>query len=84
MLRTLAAPVAHPRATHGDRTDAGHDLALGQTAVAHQPLAAIIGNLVGVPAKQRRHFGLDGLRQQRSRPVAQNLRKFLVGRIEKR
>jgi hypothetical protein len=30
--------VAHPRAAHRDRTDAGHDLALRQMPVAHQPL----------------------------------------------
>jgi hypothetical protein len=51
--RTLARrAIAHPRAAHADRTDAGHDLALWQMAVAHQPLAAIIGRLVGVPTEQ--------------------------------
>src|ERR1700738_4800030 len=48
-LRAFTDTVAHPRAAHADRTDAGHDLALWQMAVAHQPLAAIIGRLVGVP-----------------------------------
>ena len=42
-------------------------------SVAHQSLATIIGQLVGMAAEQGRHFGLDGLRQQRSRAVAQNL-----------
>src|SRR5712671_2736983 len=46
-LRAFTDAVAHPRAAHADRTDAGHDLALWQMAVAHQPLAAIIGRLVG-------------------------------------
>ena len=46
-----------------DRTDAGHDLALWQMAVAHQPLAAIIGRLVGVPTEQGRDLSLDSLRQ---------------------
>jgi hypothetical protein len=32
-------------------------------AVAHQPLAAIIGRLVGVPTKQGRDLSLDSLRQ---------------------
>ena len=41
--------------------------------VAHQPLAAIVGQLVGMAAEQGRNLGLDGLRQQRSRAVAQNL-----------
>src|SRR5258705_598078 len=49
------------------------DLALGQMPVAHQPLVAVVGQLVGVAARQGRHFGLDGLRQKRSRAVAQGL-----------
>src|SRR5262249_26367577 len=55
------------------RTDAGHDLALGQMPVAHQPPAAIIGELVGMAAEQARNLGLDGLRQKHPRAVAQNL-----------
>jgi hypothetical protein len=39
--------------------------------VAHQPPAAIIGELVGMAAEQARNLGLHGLRQNRS--VAQNL-----------
>src|SRR5262249_60107220 len=56
-----------------DWTDAGHDLTLGQMPVAHQPPAAIIGELVGMTAEQARNLGLEGLRQKRSRAVAQNL-----------
>ena len=41
--------------------------------VAHQPPAAIIGELVGMAAEQARNLSLDGLRQKRSRAVAQNL-----------
>ena len=41
--------------------------------VAHQPLAAVVGQIVGMAAEQSRHFHLDGLRQQHSRPIAQNL-----------
>jgi hypothetical protein len=33
-------------------TDASHDLALGQMPVAHQPPAAIIGQLVGMVLSQ--------------------------------
>jgi hypothetical protein len=62
-LRAFTDTVAHPRAAHADRTDAGHDLALWQMAVAHQPLAAIIGRLVGVPTEQGRDLSLDSLRQ---------------------
>src|SRR5262249_42404978 len=79
---TFAAAVTPPRAAHSDRTDAGHDLTLGQMSVAHQPPAAIIGELIGMAAEQARNLGLDRLRQNRSRAVAQNLgqrigKKFL-------
>jgi hypothetical protein len=40
--------------------------------VAQQPLAAIIGDLVDMTPEQARNLGLDGLRQNRSRAVAQN------------
>jgi|SRR6187200_3377777 hypothetical protein len=42
-------------------------------SMAHQPLAAIIARLVGIPAEQGCDFGFDSLRQQRSRTVAQHL-----------
>src|SRR4051794_38850388 len=41
-------------------------------AMAHQPLAALFGVLVGVAAEEGCDLGLDGLRQQRSRALAQN------------
>src|SRR5262249_3975232 len=65
--------VTHARAAHSHRTDAGHDLTLGQMPVAHQPPPAIIGKLVGMAAEQARNLGLNRLRQKRSRAVAQNL-----------
>src|SRR5215212_7727476 len=40
--------------------------------MAHQPLAAVFGLSVGVAAKEGCDLGLDGLRQQRSRALAQN------------
>ena len=44
---------------HRDRTDAGHELALGQMPVAHQALAAVIGELVGMATAQGGYFDLD-------------------------
>src|SRR6266576_4756589 len=41
--------------------------------VAHQPLAAVVGQLIGMAPEQARNLGLDSLRQQRSRAIAQNL-----------
>src|SRR5207245_4787919 len=72
-LGAFADTIAQPGAANGDRTDACHDLALGQMPMAHQPLAAISGELVGVAAEQGRDFGFNGLRQQRAGTVAQNL-----------
>lgn len=48
----MACAVANPGRAHGDRpllsrlrrrTDAGHDLALGQVAVAHHPVPTVLG-----------------------------------------
>src|SRR6266516_428188 len=50
-LRTFADTVAHAWTPHGDWTDAGHDLALGQMPVPHEPLVAIVGQLVGMVAE---------------------------------
>ena len=47
-LATLLDAVTHTRTTNGDRTDAGHDLALGQMPVAHDPLVTVGGKLVGM------------------------------------
>src|SRR5262249_15683583 len=68
-IGAFADTVAHPWAAHRDRTDAGHDFALGQMPVTHQALAAVIGEFVDVAAEQGGYFGLDRLRQQRSRPL---------------
>src|SRR5215213_9740397 len=40
--------------------------------MAHQPLAAVFGLSVGVAAKEGCDLRLDGLRQQRTRALAQN------------
>src|SRR4051812_15720648 len=40
--------------------------------MAHQPLAAVFGLSVGVAAQEGCDLGLDSLRQQRSRALAQN------------
>ena len=45
--------------------------------VAHQTLAAVIGELVGMEAEQGGYFCLDRLRQQRSSPVAQHLGQLI-------
>ena len=39
-------------------------------AMAHQPLAAVVSQLVGMRTEQGCNLGLDGLRQQCSRTVA--------------
>src|SRR5262249_13581500 len=42
-VRTFADAVTHARAAHGDRADAGHDLAFRQMSVAHQPCPTVVG-----------------------------------------
>src|SRR3974377_1703764 len=49
-LGAFADAVPHARAAHSDRTDAGHDLTLGQMPMAYQPLTAVIHQLVSVAA----------------------------------
>ena len=65
-------PVAHTRLAHSHRPDAGHDLALGQMPVPHDALAARLGLEIGISPQEVSDFRLDGLREQGSRPVAQN------------
>jgi hypothetical protein len=45
----------------------------GQVPMAHQPLATVVGQLIGMRAEQGCNLGLDGLHQQRWRTVAQNV-----------
>jgi hypothetical protein len=47
-LRWQLFLIWHARATHGERAYAGHDLALGQVPMAHEPLATVVGQLVGM------------------------------------
>src|SRR6185369_7561853 len=70
---TGSPAVANPWRTHANRPKAGDNLALGSLPVAHQALAAILGVLVGVAGEEGCNLRLDGLRQQRSRALAQNL-----------
>jgi hypothetical protein len=65
--------VAHTRLPDGDRPDARHYLALGQMAVADKPLAASLRLEIGVLAKELGDLGLDRLRKQGPRSVAQHL-----------
>jgi hypothetical protein len=63
--------VAHARLPDGDGTDAGHHL--GQMAVANQPLAASLRLQIGMAGEELGDLGLDRLRQQATRPNAQDL-----------
>src|SRR6516165_9502124 len=78
-LGAFANTITHTWTAHRHRTDTGHDLALGQMPVAHEPLAAVLGQLVSMQTQQSSNLGLDRLRQQRSRAIAQ----YLGQRIDK-
>src|SRR5208282_746390 len=45
--------------------------------VTHQPSVTIIGKFVGMAAEEARNLGLHGMRQQRSRAIAQNLGQWV-------
>jgi hypothetical protein len=47
-LGAFANAITHARTAHGDRPDAGHDLAFGQIAVMHQPPPTVFGQFVGM------------------------------------
>ena len=74
-MRSAPSPArfADPWPANRDRADAGHDLAFRQMTVAHQPLAAFIGALLGVAPEERGHLGLDRLGQKGTGAVAQHL-----------
>ena len=52
--------IAYTRLADGDRTDAGHLLALRQMTVAHDALVALMGLQVGMLAEKVRDLGLAG------------------------
>jgi hypothetical protein len=54
------------------RAGCGRSTSPGSMIVAHQPLVAIPGQLVGMAAQKAGDLRLDSVRQQRSRAVAQN------------
>ena len=80
-LGAFANTIAHARAAHGDWTDAGHDLALGQMPVADQPMAAVLRQLVGMTGEQGCNLGLDRVRLcQAATPIAVTIRRRSVFR----
>ena len=66
------------RLAHGDRTDVGHHLALGQVAVADDALLALPALQVCTPGEKAGDLRLYGLREQGARPVAQNFGELVV------
>ena len=72
--------IAHARLADGDRTDAGHHLALRQMAVADDALVAVLGLQIGMLAEKVRDLGLDRLGEQGARPIAQDFGELVVER----
>src|SRR5207237_8405397 len=86
-LRAGADTVTNARSVHRHRADAGHDLTLREVTVAHQPLASILGKLVGMALKKPGHLRRDGLGQKRAGTAAQHLRQWVgkrawLGKLE--
>src|SRR5205807_4240671 len=86
-LLARADPVTNARSAHRDRADAGHNLALGQVTVAHQPLTSILGELVGVALEKPGHLRCDSLGQKCAGTAAQHLsqrvgKRAWLGKLE--
>jgi hypothetical protein len=72
----LAGTVAHPGRAHADRTDTGHDLALGQMPVANQPLLAFFGQTAGRSRKSETSASMASAKSFRA--PAQNFSKRIL------
>jgi hypothetical protein len=72
-LLARADAVTNTRSAHRHRTDAGHDLTLGQVTMAHQPMASVVGELLGMAPEEAGHLRCDRLGQQRAGTTAQHL-----------
>jgi hypothetical protein len=70
--------IAHTRLADGDRTDAGHHLALRQVTVADDALVTVLGLQIGMLAEKVRNLGLDRLGQQSTRPTTQDFGELIV------
>ncbi|AJA66195.1 UNVERIFIED_ORG: hypothetical protein M2193_004057 [Bradyrhizobium japonicum] len=60
---------AYTRPADGDRTDAGHHLALRQVTVARDALVAVRGLQIGMLAEKVCDFGLDRLGEKARAPL---------------
>ena len=74
----MAEPCYAWTLANGERTDAGHHLALGQMAMAHDALVAILGLEIGMQAEGIGDLGLDRPGEQSTGPVAQDFRELVV------
>ena len=70
--------IAYTWLADGNRTDAGHHLAFGQVAVAHDALVAVRGLQIGMLAEKVGDFGLDRLGEKGTCPVAQDFCELVV------
>src|SRR5437868_5932832 len=70
--------IAYTRLADGDRTDAGHYLALRQVTVADDALPAVLGLQIGMLAEKVCDFGLDRFGEQGACPVAQDFCELIV------
>ena len=55
----VGCPVADAWLAHGNCSNAGHDLTLGQMAMPHNPLMAVFGFEVGMLGHEGRNLGFD-------------------------
>jgi hypothetical protein len=65
--------VAHARLADRNRADTGHDRTLRQMTVAHDTIEPAPGLEFGMLGEEVCHLRLDGLGEQRTRPIPQDL-----------
>src|SRR5712672_2187763 len=70
--------IAYTRLADGDRTDAGHHLALRQVTVADDALVAVPGLQIGMLAEKVRDLSLDRFGEKGTCPVAQDFCELIV------
>jgi hypothetical protein len=63
-MRSSPSARSRTRGAHGNRADARHDLTVGQMTVAHEPSAAIVGELVGMATEDAATSDSTGLGQK--------------------
>ena len=72
-ISPIGTTIADTGLVDPNRTDAGHHLAFRQVPVTHDALQSILGREVGMLAKELGDLGLNGLGEQSTSAIAQDI-----------